>query len=208
MTLPSGFTYIKNLVPTIREDIKYFTGDNFLGTKVRGYEREVAIATVQAAEALAKAQERFLKDGYSIIIFDAYRPQQAVDHFWAWANDIADTKMKERFYPSYDDKTKLFSDGFIARYSKHSRGSAIDMSVVNVETGELIDVGSEFDFFGPISFVENELINKNQQKSRLYLRDVMNDAGFDGYSKEWWHFELRNEPFTRKPEDHFNFLVK
>jgi D-alanyl-D-alanine dipeptidase len=206
--LPAGFVYLSDIDPSIQQEMRYASNDNFMGRPARGYNKPVAIMTDIAAKALAAAQADFLKLGHKIIVYDAYRPQSAVDHFWEWANDIGDTLMRAEFYPDYKDKTLLFSEGFIARLSKHSRGSTVDLSLIDAKTGEKIDMGGPFDHFSSISHTACDTIPLEAKENRMLLKTVMEAHGFDNYRKEWWHYEFLNEPFPRKPEDHFNFPVE
>lgn len=208
MKLPEKFVYLNDIDPSIRCDLKYYSEDNFVGHRIDGYAANVAICTEHAAIALRSAQKEFSKLGYGIVIFDAYRPHRAVEHFLRWAHDIEDIKMQSIYYPTYNNKEQLFSDGFIARYSKHSRGSTIDLTLFELSTEEQLDMGSIFDFFGPISFTDSQDIPSHARKNRMLLKSVMNNNGFTNYEKEWWHYELQNEPFTLKPEHHFDFLIK
>jgi len=208
MALPKGFVYLSEVDPTIIQDMRYAGNDNFMGRPALGYEKPVAILTEVAAQALKAAQKTFAVLGYKIIVYDAYRPQSAVDDFWGWANDKEDLLMKEIYYPDYKDKTLLFSDGFIARLSKHSRGSAVDLSLVDSKTGEEVYMGAPFDFFGEVSHIACPTITDDAKRMRQILKQVMENHGFDNYRKEWWHYEFLNEPFPRKPEDHFNFPVR
>lgn len=205
--LPSGFVYLDQMDSTIKADLKYLGSDNFVGRPINGYEQNCVILTKEAAEATLKASQDLNQKGYGLIIYDAYRPQSACDHFWQWANDEKDIINKEKFYPTFTDKKELFN-GFIARYSKHSRGSAVDLGLYNLATQEVLDMGAIFDFFGEISYTDSPLISEEAKKNRLLLKQAMEKHGFQNYHKEWWHYELINEPFTRKPEDHFNFPVR
>ncbi|MDF3048097.1 MAG: peptidase [Candidatus Midichloriaceae bacterium] len=208
MTLPKGFVYLSEVDPTVIQDIRYAGNNNFMGRPAQGYEKPIAILTEVAAQALKEAQKTFIGLGYKIIVYDAYRPQSAVDDFWNWANDKEDLLMQKIYYPDYKDKTLLFSNGFIARLSKHSRGSAVDLSLVEEQTGAEIDMGAPFDFFGEVSHTACAHITDGAKRMRQMLKEVMESHGFDNYRKEWWHYEFLNEPFPRKPEDHFNFPVK
>lgn len=205
--LQKEFVYLEELDITIVPNLKYLGNDNFIGRPINGYQRNCIILTKPAATAAVNAAQIFKQKGLGIMVYDAYRPQSACDHFWEWANDPVDIKNKERFYPTFHDKTALFN-GFIARYSKHSRGSAIDLGLYNLQTNEPLDMGAIFDFFGEISYTISPLISNEAQQNRLLLKETMEKCGFQNYAKEWWHYELINEPFTRKPEDHFNFPVK
>ena len=225
--LPNGFVYLYTIDPSIQVDIRYAKQNNFLGRKVDGYNTsESVILTKETALALKKAQEIFNKDGFSLIVYDAYRPQKAVDDFVKWAKDINDNKMKTLFYPRID-KTKLFELNYIAEKSSHTRGSAVDVTIIELkkhlqpikmiprkfndgfeflylEDGSL-DMGSSFDLFDKASHYNNDLISPEHKLHRSYLRMVMESCGFKHYSEEWWHFTLGNEPF---PNKYHNFLVE
>jgi len=203
-SLPEGFVYVTDVIPTAQLEIRYCSEDNFVGTMIDGYEAPKAILTVEAAQALKKAADILEKEGYYIKIFDAYRPQRAVNHFMRWAKDLNDTKMKEKYYPDLD-KSVLFELGYIAEKSGHSRGSTVDLTLVEISTGEEVDMGSGFDFFGEISHHGTHLITAEQEKNRNILRDAMVEAGFKVYPEEWWHYTLENEPY---PDTYFDFPVK
>lgn len=202
--LPEGFGYVHEAIPEVVYDIRYHGYDNFLGRPVDGYLEPVAILTNEAIEALSQAADDLADEGYGIIVFDGYRPQKAVDHFVRWAKAVNDTLTKARFYPDVD-KADLFSLGYIAERSGHSRGSTVDLTLFYLETGEELDMGSGFDFFGPISNHGTNLITQKQADNRMILRDVMLKHGFLLYEKEWWHYTLSNEPF---PDTYFDFDVQ
>lgn len=202
--LPEGFVYVHEVIETAQLEIRYYGENNFAGTRIDGYERPVAILTEDAAAALKVAADILEEQGYYIKIFDAYRPQMAVDHFIRWAKDLDDVKMKDLFYPDLD-KSELFEFGYIAEKSGHSRGSTVDLTLVDKNTNEEIDMGSGFDFFGEISNHGTDLITEEQEKNRNILRDAMVAAGFKIYPEEWWHYTLEHEPY---PDTYFNFKVK
>ncbi|NLO96645.1 MAG: M15 family metallopeptidase [Peptococcaceae bacterium] len=201
--LPAGFVYVTDEIPTAILEIRYFSEDNFAGAVIDGYQAPKAILTKAAAQALKKAADDLYEQGYYIKIFDAYRPQRAVDHFIRWAQDLDDTKMKEKYYPDLD-KSVLFELGYIAEKSGHSRGSTVDLTLVDIATGEELDMGSGFDFFGEISHHGTDLITEEQEKNRNILRDAMVSAGFEVYPEEWWHYKLKDEPY---PDTYFDFPV-
>lgn len=207
-TLPSGFVYLSDLAPEILQDVKYATNDNFMGRPARGYEKQKIILTAEAATALKKINADLMQRGYKLKVFDGYRPQSAVDHFWEWANDHQDMLMQQKFYPEYTDKTKLFDDGYIARLSKHSRGSTVDLTIVKAQNNEEVDMGCVFDLLGTPANFDYPNVSEVQKYNRYLLKEVMEKYGFSPYSKEWWHFELIDEPFPRKPEDHRNFVIR
>lgn len=202
--LPDGFVYVTDRIPTAQLEIRYFGGDNFVGRRIDGYQAPKAILTKEAAQALKKAADILCQQGYYIKIFDAYRPQRAVDHFVRWAKDLDDTKMKGKYYPDLD-KSVLFELGYIAEKSGHSRGSTVDLTLVDIKTGGELDMGSGFDFFGEISNHGTGLITKEQEKNRNILRNAMVSAGFEVYPEEWWHYKLEDEPY---PDTYFDFPVK
>lgn len=202
--LPKGFVYVDEVIPSAQYDIRYYGDNNFIGSRIKGYEAPLAILTSDAAKALKKVNEDLESQGYRLKIIDAYRPQKAVNHFVSWSKDPKDTLMKETFYPDIDKK-KLFKLGYLSSKSGHSRGSTVDLTMVFKRTGEEVDMGSPVDFLGPISSHGSTLINKEQRKHRYILKTAMVKQGFKPYTKEWWHYTLKNEPF---PDTYFNFDVK
>ena len=181
--------------------------NNFLGTRVDGYKSNRAILSVPAAEALKGVQEELRTFGLGLKIFDAYRPQQAVNHFVRWAKDIKDTKNKAGFYPDVDKKN-LFRDGYIASKSGHTRGSTVDLTIVSLkkpEVGRQLDMGTTFDYFGQPSWPGNLAMSADVRANRMLLQGLMVRHGFAIYDKEWWHYTLKNEPY---PETYFDFPVE
>lgn len=201
--LPKGFVYVHDVIETVQYDIRYYGEDNFVGTRIDGYLAPVALLTEEAAAALKVAADILEEQGYDIKIYDAYRPQRAVDHFVRWGQDAGDTKMKAKYYPNLD-KPQLFQ-GYIAKKSGHSRGSVVDLTLVDIATGQEVDMGSDFDFFGEISNHGTDLISPEQEWNRNILRDAMVAAGFQVYTKEWWHYALKDEPY---PDTYFDFEVR
>jgi len=202
--LPDGFTYVKEQLPSVNVELRYCGLENFIGKPVNGYNAERCILSTQATKALVKVQAELLSKGLSLKIYDSYRPQQAVNHFVLWARQLNDTLNKQKYYPRVLKKD-LFKEGYIASKSGHSRGSTVDLTIVNIKTGIVLDMGSPYDFFGRESWVNYQNITKAQRDNRLLLKSVMNKYGFRSYSKEWWHFTLNNEPF---PNTYFNFPVE
>ena len=203
-----GFVYVKNIIPDLIEDLRYFTDNNFMGEKADGYEANYAILSKEAATALSKAADELREKGYVVKIYDAYRPQKAVDHFVRWSK-TSDQRNKKDYYPDLA-KTSLFPT-YIARKSGHSKGSTIDMTICYKDTKEEVDMGSHFDYFGPPShpsfigkYPGGEVTQQHKQ-NRMMLREVMVRHGFKPYDNEWWHFTLRNEPY---PTTYFIFPVK
>lgn len=201
--LPEGFIKLNDIDSTIIVDLKYNTKSNFTGKTVRGYKSNTAILSNEASNALINAQNDFKKLGYSLILFDAYRPQSAVDFFFEWSKDLNDTINKNSYYPNIN-KSQLFAQGYIAKKSGHSRGSTVDVSLVDLSTMKQIDMGSIYDYFGIRSSTFYPNISDSQKNNRMILYNIMINNGFKNYSKEWWHFTLENEPF----QEYFNFLVQ
>ena len=183
--------------------IRYFSNNNFIGRPIPGYYANKAFLTREAADALLLAQRDFIKQGYRLKIYDAYRPQTAVDYFSAWAADLEDSQNKSQYYPNIN-KSQLFADGYIAAKSGHSRGSAVDLTLLEIESGNELDMGSPWDFFDPISWVENNQITDQQRANRKLLARVMIIHGFKPLKEEWWHFSFIEEPF---PETYFDFPI-
>jgi D-alanyl-D-alanine dipeptidase len=202
--LPEGFVYVKELIPNLRTDLRYSSSNNFMGKPVDGYIKPKCILTKKATEALKKVQDEFERLGFGLLVYDAYRPQQAVDEFVVWSKDSTDTKMKVQFYPNINKKD-LFQEGYIAIKSGHSRGSTVDLSIVSLKTGHILDLGGTYDLFDKKSWIEYNAISRNQKAIRLMLQRRMVKHGFKPYEKEWWHFTLVKEPY---PDTYFDFPVK
>lgn len=202
--LPVGFTYIDNHIPHIAYDLRYHGSHNFVGRRIDGYEANKLILTEKAVMALKKVEAELNKEGLGLKVFDAYRPQRAVNHFKRWAKDIKDTLMRREFYPQVD-KRDLFKKGFIASRSGHSRGSTIDLTIIHLNTKEELDMGAPFDFFGEESAYGYVHLTTQQRNNRLKLRKIMEKHGFRAYEKEWWHYTLSDEPFKDK---YFDFPIK
>jgi len=203
-TLPKGFSYVSEIDATIKKELRYATSNNFIGKPIDGYLKDSLIISTPAAKALKKIQTKLMLSGLSLKIFDAYRPQQAVDHFVRWAKVMNDTLMKQLYYPDVE-KSELFTLGFIASKSGHTRGSTVDVSIVDVKTNKEVDMGSSYDFFGEKSHPFYKKITEAQMKNRMLLRTIMIKNGFIPYDNEWWHFTLKDEPY---PTTYFNFLIE
>ena len=200
--LPEGFVYIQDIIPSVREDIRYAGDHNFVGCPVDGYFAPKSVLQECAALALKKASQEFEKMGYSLLIYDAYRPQRAVDHFVRWAKDPDDIKTKDEFYPELD-KSELFPKGYIAVYSGHSRGLTVDLTLTDSE-GKEIDMGGEFDWFSKISSHDYENLTEAQKANRRLLREGMLAAGFDDYAEEWWHYTF----ICDAPKVYYDFPIE
>lgn len=202
--LPKGFSYLSDIDSTIQTELRYITNDNFLGTPVDGYEKNVVIVSTKAGKALKKVQAKLAEFGLGLKVYDGYRPQQAVDHFVRWAKVLNDTLTKHKYYPNVAKKD-LFKLDYIASRSSHTRGAAVDLTIIDMKTGKELDMGSGFDYFGDPSHPTYPNLTQKQRSNRLLLRNLMMEVGFQPYSKEWWHFGLKDEPF---PKTYFNFPIK
>jgi D-alanyl-D-alanine dipeptidase len=198
-----SFIDIKEYIPSIIIDLKYSSDDNFTGRVVKGYESPKCLLTYEAARSLRNIQTILNKSGYSLKIYDAYRPQRSVNHFINWSKNQSDTLKKSYFYPNIL-KSNLFDLGYIATNSSHSRGSTVDITLVEISSGKEIDMGSAYDFFGLESSHDYENISITQKNNRKLLFDVMTKNGFSSYPKEWWHYTLIDEPF---PTTYFDFII-
>jgi D-alanyl-D-alanine dipeptidase len=202
----SDFVEVSEAVPDVILEIRYYSTYNFVGTRIDGYARPLALMTRQAADSLRKVSDEMKAQGYRLKIWDTYRPQRAVNHFIRWAEDLQDTAMKAIFYPMVD-KSRLFEEGYIYARSSHSRGSTVDLTLVDEQTGKELDMGSPFDWFGVESHPDykGEGDSENWQANRLLLHDAMVRHGFEGIDSEWWHFTLANEPY---PDTYFDFVIE
>ena len=199
----SDFVNISEEIPDLILEIRYFSSYNFVGDRIDGYHAPIALMTKESAAALKNASDNLVAKGYRLKIFDAYRPQTAVNHFIRWAEDVDDVRMKEYFYPDVD-KSLLFELEFICAKSSHSRGSTVDLTLLDMQSGLEVDMGGTFDWFGDLSYPDYPDISDAQKENRRILRDAMMDAGFKPFDTEWWHFTLEDEPF---PDTYFDFPV-
>ena len=200
---PSGFVVLADLVPGIVQEIRYYSTYNFIGDRIDGYEEPCAILTREAARAVEAASNELLVQGYRLKVFDAYRPAAAVKHFVFWGIEDQDVRMKPYFYPDLE-KQALFAEGYIAKRSSHSRGSTIDLTLLDMKTSKELDMGSPFDFFSEVSHPDYRGITEEQYRNRMLLQRVMVRNGFVPLDCEWWHFTLKDEPY---PDTYFDFPV-
>ncbi len=203
--MPDDFVIINNTMPKAVFDIKYHSEDNFVGEVIDGYYADYCILQQKAATALLAVYHEAQKQDLNIKLFDCYRPQQAVEHFVRWANDMNDTSTKDNFYPNLAKNTLL--GPYIAPKSGHSRGSTLDLTLVKKVEGQWLelDMGSSFDLFDSISNTDDKRITEQQSDNRLLLKRLMRASGFLAYDMEWWHFTLAEQVY---PDSYFNFAVK
>ena len=200
---PSGFVLLADYVPQIVQEIRYYSTYNFIGDRIDGYEEPCALLTIEAARALKAVSSELIVQGYRLKLFDAYRPACAVKHFVLWGIEDQDIRMKPYFYPELE-KQELFAKGYIAKQSSHSRGSAVDLTLLDMKSGKELDMGGPFDLFSERSHPDFRGISAEQYDNRMILRRAMLRNGFLPIDCEWWHFALNNEPY---PDTYFNFPV-
>lgn len=212
----SQFVTLTDVVPDAILEIRYFSTYNFVGTRIDGYEEPTALLSRVAADSLRAVSDDVKALGYRLKIYDAYRPQCAVDHFVRWSKDVNDTLMKRYFYPDLD-KNVLFPQQYICEHSGHTRGSTLDLTLFDMNTEKELDMGGTFDWFGVEShpdyggnpetnvYTPGKKLTAEQFRNRMILRSAMLRHGFKPMTTEWWHFTLENEPF---PETYFTFPVK
>ena len=200
---PSGFVLLADFVPNIIQEIRYYSTYNFIGERIDGYEEPCAILTREAARMLKSAAAEMLVQGYRMKVFDAYRPACAVRSFVLWGIEDQDIRMKPYFYPELE-KQELFAGGYIASKSSHSRGSTVDLTLLDMSTGKELDMGSPFDLFSPLSHPDCREVTDEQYENRMILQKVMVRNGFEPIDCEWWHFSLKDEPY---PDTYFEFPV-
>jgi len=225
---PGAFVSLDDVDPSIVIEMRYLTPHNFIGRRIPGYRENVCLLTRQAAEALEQVQTAVRAKGYTLKVYDCYRPQRSVDAFVKWGKDLSDQRMKREFYPRVDKKV-VFKEGYIAEQSGHSRGSTLDLTLVKLPPrrqeryrrgdrlrdcagavrrrfrDNSVDMGTGYDCFDPLAHPYNGRIRGKARANRLRLREPMIAAGFKGLATEWWHFTLRDEPY---PETFFDFPME
>ena len=199
----TGFVLLGEYIPSIVQEIRYYSTFNFVGDRIDGYEEPVAVITIEAARALKAVSNEMMVKGYRLKVFDAYRPAAAVKHFILWGIEDQDVRMKPYFYPDLQ-KQELFQKGYIAKQSSHSRGSAVDLTLIDMRTGKEVDMGGPFDLFSEISHPDYRGITPEQYDNRMLLQKAMVRNGFKPLDCEWWHFTVEDEPY---PDTYFSFPV-
>ncbi|MEW4925672.1 M15 family metallopeptidase [Algibacter sp. 2305UL17-15] len=202
--LPNGFIYANDMISDLEVDLRYFGSNNFVGKPIDGYNNNCLILTEETVIALDKIQKELKKQNLGLKVYDGYRPQRAVNHFIIWARDLNDTINKSRFYPDVKKKD-LFKEEYIATRSGHTKGSTVDLTLIDLKTKKELDMGSIYDFFGVQSWVDYQHISEAQIENRKLLQHIMLSHGFRNYPREWWHFTLRNQPF---PNTYFDFPIE
>jgi D-alanyl-D-alanine dipeptidase len=201
--MKDDFVFLDEFAPGIRWDAKYATWDNFTGKPVDGYFANRIVGTRALCAALENAQEKAASLGFGLLVWDGYRPQRAVDCFLRWSAQPEDGRTKPRHYPNIT-KADMFTRGYVAARSGHSRGSTVDLTLYHLTTGELAPMGGNHDLMDPVSHHGAAGITPVEARNRRHLRSVMEDCGFRAYNFEWWHYTLKDEPH---PDDYFDFPI-
>jgi D-alanyl-D-alanine dipeptidase len=225
--LPRGFVYLADVDPGIRQDIRYAGSHNFVGRPVEGYLANECVLTERAAGALKQVHAELAARRLSLIVWDCYRPARAVRDFLAWSKIAQDARMKSEFFPG-TDKAQFFALGYLSSRSKHSRGNTVDLGIVpsssppppaydpaaplkpctapkgqRFEDGT-IDLGTGYDCLDPLASTASSNAGREAASNRRLLQALMRRFGFRPYWREWWHFELVDEPF---PQQRFDFPI-
>ncbi len=161
---------IESYVPDVVLDIRYATANNFTGIKI--YNKPMAFTRLPVAMALKKVQLALKKNGLGLKIYDAYRPYSAT----------------VKFYEVYHDTTYVASP---YTGSRHNRGAAVDVSIVNLKTGKELEMPTPFDDFTEKAHPDYQNLSKVAIQNRQILMDVMQDNGFTVYPSEWWHYDFK-----------------
>jgi D-alanyl-D-alanine dipeptidase len=199
-----GFVFLDEALRGARWDAKYATPDNFTGMPVDGYEVNRIVASHALADALLAATEEAAAVGFGLLVWDAYRPQRAVDRFLVWSAQPEDGRTKQEFYPNID-RAQMFAQGYVAPKSGHTRGSAVDLTLYRLDTGELAAMGGRHDLMDERSHHGAPGVSDVEAENRRMLCSIMERSGFERYDCEWWHYALRDEPF---PDTYFDFPIR
>jgi D-alanyl-D-alanine dipeptidase len=225
--LAPGFVHLSAVAPEIRQDIRYFSADNFTGRKVPGYEAGECILARPVAEALGRVQARLERDGFGLLVFDCYRPVSAVRGFMAWAAGQSGDGNRD-YFPRIS-RARVIPLGYVARRSSHSRGISVDLTLVRLPGGatvsgkegvpaggqardtaatcleaarfnrsaDEVDMGTAFDCFDVKSHTASTAVGGAQRANRRRLVDAMAREGFQNYAREWWHFSMPLEGYGK-----------
>jgi D-alanyl-D-alanine dipeptidase len=204
MSMQSGFVFLDEALRGVRWDAKYATWDNFTGAPVDGYEVNRIVCSQALADALMEATAVAAAVGFGLLVWDAYRPQRAVNRFLAWSTEPEDGRTKETFYPNLE-RGEMFTAGYVAARSGHSRGSAVDLTLYRLDTGDLAPMGGRHDLMDERSHHGAAGVSGIEAQNRLCLCAIMEQSGFQWYEREWWHYSLRVEPY---PDTYFDFPIR
>ena len=201
--MTADLVFVDEFVAGIRWDAKYATWDNFTGKPVDGYLANRIVGTRALCAALEHARNVAAARGLGLLLWDGYRPQRAVDCFLHWSKQPEDGRTKQRHYPNIA-RGEMFSRGYVALKSGHSRGSTVDLTLYDLASGELLPMGGDHDLMDPVSHHGAIDITRIEARSRRSLASIMDAAGFRPYDCEWWHYTLADEPF---PDTYFDVPI-
>lgn len=191
--MPARLCYLDEAIPGICVDLKYCGNDNFVGRPIAGYTTgHRAILRRDTADRLARAQQKLAQKGLALKVWDAYRPHRAMQDFYKWSR-TPDETMKAEFYP-HITKQGIYENKYISRTSDHSKGLAVDVTLIRLDTGEELDMGGRHDLLDESSATRYPGLTPEQQTNRLLLLQTMADVGMRNYRKEWWHYFQKKEP--------------
>jgi D-alanyl-D-alanine dipeptidase len=202
--METGFVFLDEVLSGVRWDAKYATWDNFTGTPVDGYEVNRVVGSDAMARALREAEASAAALGFGLLLWDGYRPQRAVNRFLEWSAEPDDGRTKPRFYPNID-RAEMFTNGYVAPRSGHSRGSAVDLTLYRLDTGELAAMGGGHDLMDERSHHGARGVSRIEGENRRTLCSIMEHSGFERYECEWWHYALKDEPY---PDTYFDFPIR
>jgi D-alanyl-D-alanine dipeptidase len=203
MTMQAGFVFLDEVLTGLRWDAKYATCDNFTGAPVDGYEVNRIVGSDALADALREAMTRAAAAGFGLLLWDGYRPQRAVDRFLAWSTQPEDGRTKQSFYPNIE-RAEMFTRGYVAPKSGHTRGCAVDLTLYRLDTSELAPMGGRHDLMDERSHHGARGVSGIEAENRLTLCSIMEGSGFQRHDHEWWHYSLRDEPY---PDTYFDFPI-
>ena len=203
MSVEAGFVFLDEVLTGVRWDAKYATWDNFTGAPVDGYEVNRIVSSHAMAQALLEATKHAAAAGFGLLLWDGYRPQRAVNRFLEWSAQPEDGRAKQAFYPNID-RAEMFTNGYVAPRSGHSRGSAVDLTLYRLDTGELAPMGGRHDLMDERSHHGALSVSEVAAENRRALCSIMEHSGFERYDCEWWHYALRDEPY---PDTYFDFPI-
>ena len=204
MLIPGDFDYLDTIDPSIKYDIRYASHHNLVGRTIAGYEKNVCIVSQTLGQTLRNIQAELKIHGLELFVFETYRPQRASNDLQQWGLDPEDQLNKKDYYPNIN-KADFSALGYINERSSHTRGAAVDVTLIQSATQTALDMGTGFDFMDPLSHPDNTSIAEPAYHNRQQLQTIMREHGFKGLATEWWHFSLIDEPF---PETYFDFVVR
>jgi zinc D-Ala-D-Ala dipeptidase len=225
--LPAGLVYLRDVDPTIVQDMRYATYDNFVGRPIAGYDAAECILKREVAAALKRVQADLRNSRLGLKVYDCYRPQRSVRAMLQWARDGRPDTVDKRFFPRLE-KRALFALGYLAASSRHSAGTAVDVTLIDPSRGTTaafdrtarygpctgpaaqrspdnsVDMGTGYDCLDVNSHTASAAVGAEQQRWRALLVTAMRKHGFSNYYREWWHFSYAGAG----PSGHYDFPIR